>query len=262
MRLRLEPSRFWAKTWTSSPAVGADTYWIETPRKRRRRHVPRSDVVPVGGRRRSAGTQRDLLRAHADADRRRCRAGRRGRRARAGARRRGSRTRRVPPSARPSLRVDQVRDPEEVRHELGARALVEVGGRADLLDPAVVHHGDRVGHRHRLLLVVRDVHERDADLPLDALELDLQLLAQAQVERAERLVEQQRPRAVDERAGERDALLLAAGQLRGLALARAWPSCTSSSASATRALDLGLGDLAALEPERDVLLDVRCGNSA
>ena len=116
---------------------------------------------------------------------------------------------------------------EEVRHELGPRALVEVGRAAGLLDPAVVHHGDRVGHRHGLLLVVRDVHERDPDVLLDPLELDLELLAQAQVERAERLVEQQRPRPVDERAGERDALLLAAGELRRLALAvlgRAGPS--------------------------------------
>ena len=64
---------------------------------------------------------------------------------------------------------------------------------------------------------MRDVHERDADVLLDALELDLQLLAQAQVERAERLVEQQRPRAVDQRAGERHTLLLATGELRRLA---------------------------------------------
>ena len=63
-----------------------------------------------------------------------------------------------------------------------------------------------------------DVHERDPDVLLDPLELDLQLLAQAQVERAERLVEQQRARAVDQRAGERDALRLAAGELAGLAL--------------------------------------------
>ena len=65
---------------------------------------------------------------------------------------------------------------------------------------------------------MRDVHEGDPDVLLDPLELDLQLLAQAQVERAERLVEQQRARAVDERAGERDALRLAAGELAGLAL--------------------------------------------
>ena len=65
---------------------------------------------------------------------------------------------------------------------------------------------------------MRHVHERDADVLLDPLELDLQLLAQAQVERAERLVEQQRARAVDQRAGQRDALRLAAGELAGLAL--------------------------------------------
>ena len=60
---------------------------------------------------------------------------------------------------------------------------------------------------------MRHVHERDADVVLDALELDLQLTAQAQVERAERLVEEQRARVVHERARERDALLLAAGEL-------------------------------------------------
>ena len=60
---------------------------------------------------------------------------------------------------------------------------------------------------------MRDVHERDADLALDALELDLHLLAELEVERAERLVEQQHLRLVDDRAGERDALPLAAGEL-------------------------------------------------
>ncbi len=43
-------------------------------------------------------------------------------------------------------------------------------------------------------------------------------VAQLEVERAERFVEQQRARVVDQRAGQRDALLLAAGQLGGLAL--------------------------------------------
>ena len=56
---------------------------------------------------------------------------------------------------------------------------------------------------------------------LDPLQLELHLLAQLQVERAERLVEQQHARPVDERAGERDALLLAARQLARLAVAEA-----------------------------------------
>ena len=51
------------------------------------------------------------------------------------------------------------------------------------------------------------------------LQLLLHLLAQLEVERAERLVEQQHLRLVDERAGERHALALAAGELAGLARA-------------------------------------------
>ena len=52
-----------------------------------------------------------------------------------------------------------------------------------------------------------------AQLALDRLQLELHLLAQLQVERAERLVEQQHARLVDDRARERDALALAAGEL-------------------------------------------------
>ena len=92
-------------------------------------------------------------------------------------------------------------------------------GVPDLLDPARFNDRDAVAHRQRLLLVVGDEHEGDAGLALDLLELDLHLLAQLEVERAERLVEQQHRRPVHQRAGERDALALAAGQLAGLALA-------------------------------------------
>ena len=64
---------------------------------------------------------------------------------------------------------------------------------------------------------MRDVHERDADLVLDPLELELHLLAELEVERAERLVEEQHARPVDERARQGDALLLAARELARLA---------------------------------------------
>ena len=94
--------------------------------------------------------------------------------------------------------------------------LVDLLGDGDLLDDAAVHDRDPVGHRQRLLLVVGDVDERDPDLLLDPLELDLQALAELQVERAERLVEEQDLRQVDDGAGESDALLLAAGELVGL----------------------------------------------
>ena len=54
--------------------------------------------------------------------------------------------------------------------------------------------------------------EGDAEAPLQELQLVLNLLAQIGVERAERLVEQQNVRLDHERASERDALLLPAGQ--------------------------------------------------
>ena len=91
--------------------------------------------------------------------------------------------------------------------------LVDLARASDLLDLAAVHDCDPVGHRERLFLVVRDVDERRPELVLDSLELELHLLAQLDVEGAERLVEEQRRRPVDERACERDALLLAAGEL-------------------------------------------------
>ena len=62
-------------------------------------------------------------------------------------------------------------------------------------------------------LVVRDEHERDAQALLQALEFRLHFFAQLEVERAERLVEQQHLRAVDQGAGQCHALTLATGEL-------------------------------------------------
>src|ERR671931_145360 len=51
--------------------------------------------------------------------------------------------------------------PEELHDEAVGRVVVELARRADLLDTALVEHGDAVGDPHRLLLVVRDQHGRD-----------------------------------------------------------------------------------------------------
>ena len=162
---------------------------------------------------------------------------------------------------RAPVALEHVRDADEAGDELGRRALVDLGGRADLLDPAVVEDREAVAHRERLLLVVRHVDERDADLALDALELDLHLLAQLEVERAERLVEQQQPRAVDDRARERDALALAAGELGRLARAVA-ARRTISSASLARRRRSALATLLIRSPYSTFSRTVMCGNSA
>ena len=75
---------------------------------------------------------------------------------------------------------------------------------------------------------------------LDPLELELHLLAQLEVERAERLVEQQHARAVDDRPGERDPLALAAGGLARLAgLVAGEPHELERSSGAASPLRLG-----------------------
>ena len=80
-----------------------------------------------------------------------------------------------------------------------------------------------IGQRHRLVLAVGDVDEGDAELLLQPLQLGAHLDAQERVERRQRLVEQQDLRLGDQRARERDALLLAARQLRRQPLRRSRP---------------------------------------
>src|SRR5207249_1925083 len=113
---------------------------------------------------------------------------------------------------------EPVRDAEEAGHERRRRPFVELVRSAELLDAAAVHHRDSVGHRHRLLLVMGDVDEGDADVVLEALDEELHLLTQLQVEGSERLVEQEDSRTVDERARGRDPLLLTSRELTRLAL--------------------------------------------
>src|ERR1700694_3793697 len=114
-----------------------------------------------------------------------------------------------------------VGDADEPGDELCGRLLVDLHGRTDLLDLSAGHDGDPVAHGQGLFLVVRHVDERDADLLLDLLELDLHLLAQLQVESTKGLVEEQTLGLVDDRAGERHPLALAARQLVGPALVQA-----------------------------------------
>ena len=85
---------------------------------------------------------------------------------------------------------------DEVRDESVDRLVVDFLRRALLLDVALVHDDDLVGHRQGLFLVVGDVYEGDAELLLEPDELVLHLLPELEIERAERLVEQQHSRFV------------------------------------------------------------------
>ena len=150
--------------------------------------------------------------------------------------------------------VDDVRDADEAGDERRRGPLVELTRPGDLLDQPLIHHRDPVGHRERFLLVVRDVHEGRLRLLLDVLELELHLLAQLQVEGAERLVEEKRRRAVHERPRQGNSLLLAARELDRLALAHPF-ELDGSHGLGHALLDFASTDLLDPEPEGDVLED-------
>ena len=77
-----------------------------------------------------------------------------------------------------------------------------------------MHHRDHVGHRHRLDLVVGDVDRGRADAVVQRAQLLAHQLAELGIERAERLVHQERLGAADDGAAERHALAVAAGEAR------------------------------------------------
>ena len=149
--------------------------------------------------------------------------------------------------------AQEVRLAEEVGDEGRAGSFVERCRVAHLLEATAVHHRDGVGHGHRLLLVVGDVDEGQADLLLDPFQLDLHLPAQLEVERPEGLVEQEDIGPVDDGPGQGDALLHPAGELAGLLAGR-----VSELDEVERSDRLGLPVPvpAPTQAERDVVEDV------
>ena len=93
-------------------------------------------------------------------------------------------------------------------------------GRGRVLgDPAALAHDrDPVAHLDRLVDVVGDEEDGLADLGLEAQELVLQALAVDRVDRAEGLVHQHHQGVRGERPRHPDPLLLAAGELRRVAV--------------------------------------------
>ena len=132
--------------------------------------------------------------------------------------------------------------------------LVDLAWASGLLDLATVHHSDPVGHRKRFFLIMRDVDECRAELVLDALQLVLHLPPQLDVERPERLVEQQGRRAIDERPRKRDPLLLPPGKLPRPPALKSFERDDPHQLSDPRSL-VGTRHTLYLEPERDVVVD-------
>ncbi len=107
---------------------------------------------------------------------------------------------------------------DEPGDEQVRRLVVHVAGRAHLLEPAVLEHGDPVGHGHRLDLVVGDVDDGGGQLPVELDQLHPGLGPQLGVEVRQRLVHEEDLGPPDDGAGERHPLALAAREGAGLAV--------------------------------------------
>ena len=148
--------------------------------------------------------------------------------------------------------VKQIGGAEELGDEFGGRRVVDILRRTHLLDPAFRHDDDLVGHRQGLGLVMGHEHRGHADALLDTLEFNPHVLAQIGVERRQRFIEQQHVRLDDDGAGERNALLLAAGEFLGIA-----PPEIGQLHQFERSCHLAPGvflvDIAVVEPEGHIL---------
>ena len=118
------------------------------------------------------------------------------------------------PFGEPAVEGQEVhrRRADEIGDEHRSRAVVDFLRRAELLDDAVAHHRDLVGHRHRFHLVVGDVDGGRVDPVVQFAQLVHHQVAELGVERAERLVHQEALRPAHDGPAERDALAVAAGQ--------------------------------------------------
>ena len=98
---------------------------------------------------------------------------------------------------------------------------------------------------------------------MDAADLRAHLKPQLGVEIGERLVHQHERRLDHDRARNRDALLLAAGQLAGQLVRLPWRVARALSASFDLAIDLGLAAVPRIfKPKPTLCRTLICGKSA
>jgi hypothetical protein len=165
---------------------------------------------------------------------------------------------RDPAQRRAAARIDaafgevHLRHADEAGHEHVGGPLVQGHRRADLLHARRSQHHDAVGQRHRLDLVVRHVDHGRAQLLVQARDLHPHVGAQRGVQVRQRLVEQKGARLAHDGAADRDALALAAGQLRRLAFQQVF-ELEHLRDRMYRLADLRLRHARQAQPERDVL---------
>ncbi len=116
------------------------------------------------------------------------------------------------------LTFEQIYRADEVGHKAAIGGFVNFSRLPDLQNLAFTHNPNTGRHGHGLFLVVGDHHAGHADPLDDVHQLELRALAQLGVQRAQRLIEQQKARAFGQTARQGHPLLLAAGELMRFAL--------------------------------------------
>ena len=111
--------------------------------------------------------------------------------------------------------VKQIHFTQELVHERRGGNVVDLRGRADLLDPPFIHYYNAVRDLERLFLVVRDEYAGHLEFVMQPPQPAPQFPADPRIERTERLVEQEHPRPHGEGPCQGHALALAARELRG-----------------------------------------------
>jgi hypothetical protein len=152
------------------------------------------------------------------------------------------------------LERDDVGRSHKAGDERRVGVIVDLLRGPDLDGAPGIEDGDAIGHHHRLLSVVRDVDGGDAKVLLERLDLVPHLLADPRVKIGERFVEQQDLWVDRQRPAERDALALAAGEGRHVALAEPVKPQHRQQRSDPPA-DVGAADAAQFQAVTDVLSD-------
>ena len=110
---------------------------------------------------------------------------------------------------------------QESRHKEIGWPVIDIPGRIELQQLALVDYGDAAGQRHGLGLIVGDVQRNDSQLVLQAPKLGAHLDAQAGVEVRKRFVHQKRFRPAHNRSRQGHSLALPAGERAWIAVQQA-----------------------------------------
>ena len=113
----------------------------------------------------------------------------------------------------PHLTLEKIHLPEEIRHELIGRAVIDVLRCAALLHDAPVDQEDPVAHGHGFGLIMGNINHGDSCPLLDLLDLKAHGFPQFCIQVAQGLVQQEKPRLCHQGPGQGDPLLLSAGKL-------------------------------------------------